>query len=54
MNEQFEMGPGLIIWQIIIFLLLVFVVYLLVRFYKLITTYFNLKIKYIQKKLDSE
>ncbi|CAM3926705.1 MULTISPECIES: hypothetical protein [Flavobacterium] len=47
-----QTSSGLIIWQIVTMLIILFLFYLLYQFSKKINTY--LKIKYLKQKLDSE
>lgn len=49
-----QTSSGLIIWQIVTILIILFLFYLLYQFSKKINTYLNLKIKYLKQKLDSE
>lgn len=45
---------GLIIWQILIFVILMFLIYFGYHFFKKVNLYLNLNIKYLKQKLDSE
>jgi F0F1-type ATP synthase membrane subunit b/b' len=49
-----QTSSGLIIWQIVTMLIILFLFYLLYQFSKKMNTYLNLKIKYLKQKLDSE
>ena len=45
---------GLIIWQIVVFVILMFLIYFGYHFFKKVNLYLNLNIKYLKQKLDSE
>lgn len=45
---------GLIIWQILVIVILLFLIYFGYHFFKKVNLYLNLNIKYLKQKLDSE
>lgn len=48
-----ETSYGLIIWQILLIVILIFLVYFGYNFFKKINLYLNLKIKYLKQKIES-
>lgn len=45
---------GLIIWQVILLALIILIIYLIIKFYKLGSVYLKLKIEYLKKLMDKE
>ncbi len=50
--ELNEINLFMIIWQIIIFVGIIFLLFFTIKFIKKLFTYLDLKIKYLNKKMD--
>lgn len=51
-TEIIEPNNGIIIWQIMIAILIIFIIYFVIKIYKKISKYLDLKMKYLNSKID--
>ena len=49
-----EKSYGLIVWQIVLITLIVFALYFVIKLYKKMTNYLDLKTKYLRKKIENK
>ncbi len=54
MQNSLEPNIGLIIWQILLFIVLLFIIFILVKLYKKIVQYLDLKITYLKETMKSK
>ena len=54
MGETDSFSVGLFIWQILALLAVILVFFLLLKIYKKISKYLDMKIKHLEKKMESE
>lgn len=55
MYKEIEtMSVGLVVWQLILLIILIFGIYLFIKLFKKINNLMDLKIKYLKKKMDEK